>query len=466
MRKHIIVILLFLLSVTGGWAQDSVGVSLSDCLKNARSYHVKMRNAALAKDEAVANKSIALSKYFPTLTANAGYFHSLHPIIDLNNKESGAEVDARVTYNGVSVSGNTIEDLIRQEFGELIDNLSIDVTIKMLSDGAYAGLFLTQPIFVGGRIINGNKLAQLGVDVAELQLAMTEKEVLINTETNYYRVVALKEKLRTLNQALLLVDTLMKDAEAAHGAGVIGKNDLLKVRLKHNELLALQMQLNNGIELAIRDLLQDVGMAYCDTCMYIIDSIAIDSITTDPTLNICKAIRIRDREEMKLLDAAVKAEELKKNMLIGQGMPQIALTMTYGMNNLFGSDFSRNGIAMVSATLPITGRWENYREFQKQEIAQQIAENNRNYYGEKLQLQTQQLTNSLLESWRLLQIKRQAVSDAKENLEEMRSYYLAGMVSTSDFLEAQSLMQQVQNECIDQAIAYRLALSRYKMICE
>lgn len=455
-----------MLGVMNAWAQDSVSVSLSDCLQNARINHVKLQNAALAMDVAAADKNIALSKYFPTLTANAGYFHSLYPIINLNSRESGADVDARVTYNGISVSGNTIEDLIRQEFGDLINNLSVDVTIKMLNDGAYAGLFLTQPIFVGGRIVNGNKLAQLGVDVAELRLAMTEKEILINTESNYYRVVALREKERTLKQALMLVDTLMKDAEAAHGAGVIGKNDLLKVRLKHSELLALQTQLNNGVELAMRDLLQDVGMTYCDTCLYIIDSMAIDSIVTDPTLNISKELSISNREEMRLLDAAVKAEELKKNMIIGQGLPQVALTVTYGMNNLFGNNFSHNGLAMVSATLPITGRWENYREYQKQEIAQQIAENNRNYYGEKLQLQDQQLRNALFESWQLLQIKKQAVSDAKENLEEMRSYYQAGMVSTSDFLEAQSLLQQVQNECIDQAIAYRMAWSRYRMICE
>ena len=442
-------------------AQAQQALSLDSCRAMAQRHHLAVQQARIGVEQARLTKDAALSKYFPTLTANAGYFHSLTPIIDISTAESHADVDATIHYNGASVSGSTLEDIIREEFGNLVDNLSVDVHIKALDHGAFAGLMLTQPIFAGGRIINGNKLAQLGIDVAEVQLAMSEDEVTLNAESAYFQLLALQAKEGTLLQALCFVDTLLRDASAAHAAGVIGKNDLLKVRLKRSELLAQQTQLNNGIVLASLALRQLVGLPISDTMPLLLDTSALLA----PTLSLAMP-NVERRKEVALLDAAVRAEELKLSMLIGEGAPQIALTATYGMSSLFGDQFKRNGMALLSVSLPITGRWENYRNYQQQRLSLEAARLQRDDLKEKMELQNRQICNQLSEAYALLAIKNQAVSDAQENLLEMRSYYHAGLATTSDYLEAQTLLQQAQNERIDQAIAFRQALTRYQQISQ
>lgn len=455
-----LLILLLAAPPLGGWGAAQMVLTLDSCQARALRHHTDLRAARLDLSAAEYTRDAARSKYFPTLTANAAYFHSLHPIIDLNSQQSDAEINASVSYNGLSVSGTTIEQMIRDEFGEILDDISIDVNLKALDHGAFAGLMLTQPIFVGGRIINGNRLAQLGVDVAEVQLAMTQDEVLLNVETMYLQVLSLQAKGRTLEEALSMLETLEDDVSIAYNAGLISCNDLLKVRLKRNEFRAQQTQLRNGTNLALRALLQQVGMEYSDTIQYQLDTLTINSQFS--VLN--SPLNVDDRKEMRLLDAAVKAEELRLKMIVGQGAPQIALTATYGLSNFFGKEFKQNGLALVSLSLPITGRWENYREYQKQEIALLKAQNQRDDLRQKLELQNQQALNSVDEALTLLSIKEQALSDAKDNYSELQSHYQAGLVPTSDYLEAQTLYQQAQSDLIDQQIALHLALTRLRQL--
>ncbi|MBQ8552648.1 MAG: TolC family protein, partial [Alistipes sp.] len=46
-------------------------------------------------------------------------------------------------------------------------------TMKLLDEGLYGGAMASLPIFAGGQIYNGHKLATLGLEVSELQLRQT-----------------------------------------------------------------------------------------------------------------------------------------------------------------------------------------------------------------------------------------------------------------------------------------------------
>ena len=90
-----------------------------------------------------------------------------------------------------------------------------------------------QPVFAGGRIVNGNRLAALGVEAAGYQQQMSGQNSLILVEKNYWLVLSLNEKRQTVQTLKKLLDTLSRDVNAAYEAGVITRTDLLKVR---NEL--------------------------------------------------------------------------------------------------------------------------------------------------------------------------------------------------------------------------------------
>lgn len=126
---------------------------------------------------------------------------------------------------------------------EALAALNSPISINMLKNGKLAGVNAIQPLFAGGQIINGNKLAKVGQEVSELKLQLTQDEVELQTEQYYWQLVSLKEKLHTIEAANQLLADIHKDADVAVRAGVAMRNDLLQVQLRQNDLASQKLKL-------------------------------------------------------------------------------------------------------------------------------------------------------------------------------------------------------------------------------
>ena len=71
----------------------------------------------------------------------------------------------------------------------------------MMKNGTVAGVNAIQPVFAGGQIVYGNKLAKVGENVSRLQLQLSENEVEKTTEQYYWQLVSLQEKVKTIEAA-------------------------------------------------------------------------------------------------------------------------------------------------------------------------------------------------------------------------------------------------------------------------
>lgn len=466
MRKRLTIYALLVMAAATAMAQhhDTEILTLDSCKALALRNQAKMQVADLKVEAARQTKMAALTKYFPQLSGTAAWFHSKDYMIDINNDDienSGAQLDISGSFQGNSISSN--DPILNSVVNYL--GIDVDASLKMLDHGAFANLLLTQPIFAGGRIVTGNQLAKLGITAAEIQREMTLDEVMMNVEEHYWLLATLHTKMEALQQALVMIDTLRRDAEAGTSAGVIGKNDLLKVKLKQNELQAAHTQLRNGITLATMALLQYIGVPYDATKEYQLQSHETDLGEQAPRLLSQQDSTIH-RKEAELLALNARAEKLKHRMVVGEALPQIAIGATYGYNNMLSNNFSSNGMLFVSAQIPITAWWEGAHNAKKQKAEQQIAEINQKDLSEQLWLQNQQIYNEMIESLSLAKTKRQAVSDAEENLAEVRNFYEAGMCSMSDYLEAQTLLQQAKTDLADQQMSYRLKSLKWRQISQ
>ena len=89
-----------------------------------------------------------------------------------------------------------------------------------------ASLSATQPVFAGGRIYYGNKLAKLGYDVSLQKKQLTADEVLVKTENIYWNTVALQEKLKTVESYEKMLQQLLNDVTVAVKAGLTQRSDM------------------------------------------------------------------------------------------------------------------------------------------------------------------------------------------------------------------------------------------------
>ena len=454
--------------------QTPVYLSLDSCRNLAMHNQADLKNQQLAVEAAKETKKAAFTKYFPSVSASAAAFKMANPLLDVNNKDDKADVDIELKYKGGDMSGiltdlnaylssnpilaGLLSSLDLSGFAqEIADNISIDGSVKAIDQGATAMVTAIQPIFAGGRIVNGNRLAKVGVEAAEFQQNISSQNNLLKVDQNYWLIIALQEKQKTVLSIEMLLDTLYKDVKAAYEAGVVTKTDLLKVQLKQNEIRSNKNTLENGIRLATMALCQTIGIPYQENII-LTDSLQIERTQLKTDFDIQESVALRN--EYKLLDLNVQAEKLRAKMILGESMPQIGIGGAAFYYNLTDRNMG-NACIFATARIPLTAWWENAHQYKKQLIQVEIAENKRQDLGEMMQLQIQQTSNEVKNLCDELTIKEEALEQAAENMNESKNYYEAGLVNLSEYLEAQGVWQNAASAVTESKVALRTAYQKY-----
>ncbi|HPT22046.1 MAG TPA: TolC family protein, partial [Bacteroidales bacterium] len=317
-----------------------------------------------------------------------------------------------------------------------------------------------QPVFTGGRIVAGNNLAKVSVDASASKLVLSESEVQLKTEENYWLIVSLNEKLKTLSMVEQLLDTIYNEANDACNAGLINKNDVLKVTLKQSEARITRMKLEHGIRLATMSFCQHLGIPF-DESMVLTDTIGIEKSPVEVYVDVNQALQ--NREEYKLLEHSVKAEELKSRLKIGEYLPQVGV----GVGALYydiQDAGTFNSMLFASVSIPISGWWDASHSMKARKYQEEIARNTQKNNSELLLLQIQKTWNELDESYKQIEVVRETIAQAEESMKINRDNYKAGIVNISDMLEAQALLQQTKNNLTDALSAYKVKFVNYLQV--
>lgn len=445
LTKHIIPILIALLiGQVGVQAQQ---LSLDSCLNRAIQANATIENARLDIESAKLVKKEALTNYFPKITGAAFGYYALNPLIEFTIDD---------------IDNALARDWLHNLYYQVGSPMGLPNMLSMCENGITVGASAMQPVFMGGQIVNGNKLAKVGVEAARLQSDLTQQQVLQQTEQAYWLVVSLHEKQQTVQKALQLIDTLYRDAQGAVDAGLMLSNDLLKVVMKRNELLSSKLQLDNGVLLATRALCQLIAVPYSDT-LKLTDTLS----TTTPvpaTYRKDLSVALQQRREVELLDLNLRAEKLKKKMTIGQTLPHLTVGVGGAYGNLIFDVYKFNAVGFALLEIPLTDWWSTGYKIKGHNIAIQKAENQKKDLTEKMSLEMQQAWNNLEEAYQQVLLAESSVDYAKQNVRTTQANYEAGIETVSNLLEAQTLCRQAIDQLTDSRIDYKMKVVRYQML--
>ncbi len=418
-------------------------LSLDSCKSLALQNNKQLIQTKLKVKEAEQVKKAAFTKYFPKISAQGFAMRANDYMI----KEEIPEMNLPV------YDGNPYNLLQPTEFAYFPG-----MQIETFDYTNIAALTAIQPIFTGGRIINGNKLAKIGVAVNKEQLENKKEEVILKTENYYWQIVMLEEKQQTLNAYLHMLQNLYKDVSTAYQSGLVQKSDLLKVQLKLNDVEVKKYQLENGIEILKMAFCQHLGISYSGD-FELSDSLTL--IETPESVYVNHHQALYNRKEYNLLQKSLEAEKFKKRMIIGENLPQISV----GVQALYFDAFDKQnsyGIAFASVSIPISGWWEASHKIKEHKIKEEIAQTELQEKSELMLLQMEKSYKDLSESYRQIKIAEISVQQAKEHLKIVSDNYKAGIVNTSDMLEAQASLLDEENKLSEAKSNYKMKVLNYK----
>lgn len=418
-------------------------LTLGQCRQMALENNLLLKNGDLEIMASRQVKKAALTRYFPMVSASGFLVRFNEPLIKIDIPSFNLPV-----YNG---DPRTLP--FATEFAWFPG-----MSASLLGELTTGFVTATQPVFAGGRIIVGNELARLGISVSTKKKAMSETEVLLETEKKYWQILTLKEKMTTIDRYDSLLASLYRDAGRAYKAGLITYNDVLKVSLRQNEIRMNRLKLQHGMKMASMDLCRHIGIPY-DSLVTLADTAIL---VADPAIyRTDHRSAVAGRVEYQLVQDNVKAENLQYRMKLGEYLPELGVgvgAFTYDMNN----GWNNNLMAYGSVSIPLSGWWEAAHNLKQHRIREEIARNQAENTAQLLEMEMENAWNRLNESYEQVKIAGDAVRQAEENLKITGDNFRAGINTVSDLLEAQASLQATLNQMSEARYAWCLNLADYR----
>lgn len=465
--KSLLTISLFLCCLSSIQAQEKQFLTLNQCRNMAieNSEILKIADQTIAKSK---NQKIAArSHFFPNISASAT------GIYNKNQFEKEVILPTKVfDPNQLDIVPNlflhplTGKPIIGPNGYPIFKTyafLPIDLTIY---GGIMAGVSAEQALFAGGKIITGNKMADIGKNMAIENKDLQKNKLIYETDQMYYLYLATKEKVKLAKKYKELLSELLKLVENSLETGMIGRNKLLKVKVQYNNATLQMQKAESGLKLASMALCRVIGLDL-NTPIAINDS--MQHIEFDKKNLSDTSPNVTQRLEYKLMEQQSQLAEKNVKMIRGEYLPTVGISVGYNYFNVFMEGLMKNydshGFnALFSVKIPIVNFGERSGKIgvAKAELATQKLQFQQT--EKLLTLETEQAKLNLIDAYTRIEMSKEGLKQAKENLRVSTDHYELGMETIVNLLEAQAQWQKTYSEHIDALADFKVKESNYLRI--
>jgi outer membrane protein TolC len=384
-----------------------------------------------------------------------------------DNKLKQSNLDKQIAFTNYlpKVDGSVIGEYMFPD----MDMMGVELRMR----GAwFAGLTLTQPIYTGGKIMSGNRLAKIGRQVSQEQQRATRMDVLVNADNAYWTYLAVLSKVKVLESYMAQMDTLKMQTGTAVEAGMATGNDLLRVDTKNTEISYQLQKARNGAELCRLSLCRIIGVDF-DTQLLLTDTPQVEAAPESLTTSLA------ERPELRMLDLQIAAEKQNLKMTRANMLPTVGLSVGYtyygniktytevdmgnGTKMPYTTEFKDGiGLALLSVQVPIFHWGENFKKLSKSRLSVANAQLQRQKNERLMNIEVQRAVLNLGDGYRMVQTAETGLGQAAENLRVMTDRYNASMCTLTDLLDAQSQWQQAESNLIEARTQYKIYETEYR----
>lgn len=418
-------------------------LTLAESQRLVLENNTSLQNRRLEVEAARHTQTAAASRFLPEVSAGALAFDASRALFELRTPGGDLPV----------YDGNPVNLLNPSQYAFFPGG-----TTSLLEKGRIGYLDIIQPLYAGGRIRGGSRLAGLGREVADDKLLLARDAALLATEEQYWQLVSLEEKRRTIAGYETLLINLDRQVEKALASGLVLRNDRMKVQLQLSQIALDKASLENGCRLARMAFCQHLGIPFDSTLQLITPLPA----AADPQLDYLPPDEVvQKRREYALLQKGVRAEKLMTRMKRGEYLPQLGIGARTMLVKLDAGEKRALGILFGSLSIPLSGWIGGAAELEERALREEIAANTLREQSEQLLLQIEKAWQEYGDALRQVHLNEQIKAQTEENLRINQMSYDNGLTALTDLLEAQALRQRAIDGLIGARANYAVRRSRY-----
>lgn len=462
-------------------------LTLDQCREMAIKNNKALDQARTKVEMAGYDRKIARANYYPNISATGAYMYNQKSIALINDELSGKLTGTGTALHQQFTTKMTeiLEGLAQLPGGpELIQDPKVQALIGALSKGDISNAItalgtelddllhpdthnmflgavsLQQPVFMGGKIVNANRMAKLAEELSRSQYDQEYQELLITVDQAYWQVVSISNKKKLAENFADLLEKMEHDVNISVKEGVATESDALAIKVKANEANMMKTKATNGLVLAKMLLCKEVGIDL-DTDITLADE-SLDAVPV-PQMSPEKDLEsiYQDRPETRGLNLAAAIYDKKMKIARADMMPKIALTANYmltnpnlynGFEKKFGGMFNVG----VAINIPIFHGFEALQKTRKAKAEATLYVSKLDEAKELINLQVTQLRKQLDEALEKVEMAENNLKSAEENLRKASVGFEAGVVTTNTALAAHTAWLQAHSEFIDAGIELQI----------
>jgi outer membrane protein TolC len=449
-------------------AQDS-SYTLEACRSLALSNNKQLLISEQQVNAAKYQKREAFAAYLPAIDFAGGYMYNqktlsvfdsdqLLPTKTFNLQKGEYE------YNLVTnpLTGQPLQTADGQYVPETVALIPKDALEFDIHNVFFGAVTLTQPVYMGGKIVALNKIANYAEELAGAAKTGATENVIYAVDAAYWQVISLCAKQKLAHSYVALLEDLSENVSRMVAQGVATHSDQLSVDVKLNSAQVDLTKVDNGVTLSRMALAQLCGLPI-NSPMTLADEnadIAVDASTEAiPVANMSDVYERRSDLQQLRIGANIMAQ--KKKVALSSMLPNVAVVGTYSfsnpnMYNGFSKDF--NGMFSVGAmvTIPLVHWGGNYAKYKAAETDENIMKLRLDDAEELVNLQVNQATFKAQEAVKTFDATRTNLTKADENLRQAQLSFKEGVATTDNVMEAQTAWLKANSENIDAMIDVQL----------
>ncbi|MFH1057261.1 MAG: TolC family protein [Pseudomonadota bacterium] len=324
---------------------------------------------------------------------------------------------------------------------------------------------LSQPLFTGFNLTSSYRLADLGVDVAGMQVMLAALDVTLAVKESFFDYLRAQKAEEVAQQAVTQLTSHLKNAQDFHEVGIIPINDVLKVEVELANAQQQEVTANNATSVAMSRLNTLLGTPV-DGTLDVEDILSFHKVDID--YNQAHATARQQRPELKSLDLRLMQADQSVIQAQSRYYPQLNLTGGY-VSTSDTADlgdsyyYDPSGWQVVTSLNWTFWEWGRTNHQVGQRRAQKRRlENVRRDVQDQVDLQVKQYYLALHDAEKNIATAKASIRSAKENYRITQERFKEQLTTNTEVLDAQTLLTQAQNNYYTALTVYNVAEARLR----
>lgn len=311
---------------------------------------------------------------------------------------------------------------------------------------AYVGtLSASEPIFAGNSLKYARKSADLMVQMSRLDADKDKDDITYLVISEYINHNKILQNILIVAQNMQDVQSKLDEITKYESQGLATKNDVLRYDLQKSQMELTELELENNRKISNYNL--DILLGLPDTTQLLLQATDY-KLDEHPAFGDMLQIAEANRRELQDNAYQAKIADINIKKIKDQRLPTVAATGGLYYINPTGSVIPTHNNLLAPLTLGVGASWDigtlytNKNKEREATIQRQELNNSRDAALDEIHKDVNQYFTLYQQSLDKIKILQVAVNQAEENERITESKFKNNLMTTTDRIDAQSLLYQ------------------------